>query len=86
MFCAVLLGDGRGALQAEVCGRERRDGVVVGVVVVVVQGLGRLPEEGIPVEDASQDRLVVMDRRVGGRLVLIEESLEVFLGVSAGTL
>ena len=71
MLCPVVFGQGRGALEAEVCGRERRDDLAV-------DGLGRLRDEGGRVEDAAQDRLVVLDRRVGRRLVLVEESLEVF--------
>ncbi len=77
MLCPVLLGECRGALQAEVCGGERCDDLAV-------DGLGCLRDQGGRVEDAPQDRLVVLDRGIGRRLVLVEESLQVFLSLSAG--
>jgi hypothetical protein len=71
MLCPVVFGERRGALEAKVCGGERGDDLAV-------DGLGGLGDERRCVEDASQDGLVVLDRRVGRRLVLVEESLEVF--------
>lgn len=71
MFGPIVLGQGRGTLQAEVCRGELGNRLAVG-------GLGRLGNEGRLVEDGAEDRLVVLDRGIGRRLVLVEKSLEVF--------
>lgn len=78
VLCPVVFGEGRGALEAEVCGGERGDDLAV-------DGLGGLGDEGRRVEDASEDGFVVLDRRVGRRLVLVEESLEVFCSGQPGS-
>lgn len=77
MLCAVVFGEGRGALEAEVCGSERGDDLAV-------DGLGSLGDEGGRVEDASEDRPVMLDRRIRRRLVLVKESLEVFCNCQRG--
>ncbi len=45
---------------------------------MAVDGLGRLRDEGVCVEDAAQDGLVMLDRGIRGGLVLVEQPLQVF--------
>lgn len=56
------------ALEAEVVGCERGDGLAIG-------GFGRLGHDGVVVEDAPQYHLVVLYRRVDDILVLAEHPL-----------
>ena len=66
MFQSVVLGDGGGALQAEVVGSECCDGSTFRV-------RGGLGNDRGRVEDASQDHLVVGHAAVHGLLPLGQE-------------